>query len=48
MMPDMRSEPGHDQLAVGPAAPHPGSSRAGQVAVVTGVILPVDGGWTAH
>jgi gluconate 5-dehydrogenase len=36
MMPDMRSEPGHDQLAADPAAPHPGSSRAGQVAVVTG------------
>ena len=36
MMPDMRSEPGHDQPAAGPAAAHPGSSRAGQVAVVTG------------
>jgi NAD(P)-dependent dehydrogenase (short-subunit alcohol dehydrogenase family) len=36
MMPDMRSEPGHDQPAADPAAPHPGSSRAGQVAVVTG------------
>ena len=33
-MPGMRSEPGHDQPAVGPAAP--GLSRAGQVAVVTG------------
>src|SRR5208283_1330660 len=34
IMPGMRSEPGHDQPAVGPAAP--GLSRAGQVAVVTG------------
>ena len=33
-MPGMRSEPGHDQPAVGPAAQ--GLSRAGQVAVVTG------------
>ena len=35
-MPDMRSEPGHDQLAASPAAAQPGLSRAGQVAVVTG------------
>ena len=35
-MPDMRSEPGHDQLTADPAVPQPGSSRAGQVAVVTG------------
>lgn len=32
----MRSEPGHDQLAVGPAAARPALYRAGQVAVVTG------------
>jgi gluconate 5-dehydrogenase len=32
----MRSEPGHDQPAAGPAAARPGASRAGQVAVVTG------------
>ena len=54
----MRSEPGHDQLAAGPATVQPGASRAGQVALITGgsaglglaigVILPVDGGWTAH
>ena len=31
----MRSEPGHDQPAAGPAAAQPGASRAGQVAVVT-------------
>ena len=30
MMPDMRSEPGHDQPTAGPAAPHPGSSRTGR------------------
>jgi len=40
-MPGMRSEPGHDQPAAGPAAARPGASRpgaprAGQVAVVTG------------
>ena len=34
IMPGMRSEPGHDQPTVGPAAP--GLSRARQVAVVTG------------
>jgi NAD(P)-dependent dehydrogenase (short-subunit alcohol dehydrogenase family) len=34
-MPGMRGEPGHDQQA-GPAAGGPGTSRAGQVAVVTG------------
>jgi len=32
----MRSEPGHDQLAAGPATAQPGASRAGQVALVTG------------
>jgi hypothetical protein len=36
IMPGMRSEPGHDQPAAGPAAAQPGASRAGQVAVVTG------------
>ncbi len=35
-MPGMRSEPGHDQPAAGPAAAQPGASRAGQVAVVAG------------
>ena len=32
----MRSEPGHDQLAAGPATAQPGASRAGQVALITG------------
>ena len=36
IIPDMRSEPGHNRVAVGPARAQPGLSRAGQVAVITG------------